>query len=116
MTYQTAPKKIYRVTQPEWSKNAVIYQVNTRQFSASGTFKEVTSSLSHICDLGADILWLMPVHPIGEKNRKGKLGSPYAVRDYLDINPEFGNADDFKELVQEAVSYTHLTLPTSDLV
>ncbi|MBQ4831413.1 alpha-amylase [Alteromonas sp. MMG017] len=102
MTYQTTPKKIYRVTQPEWSKHAVIYQVNTRQFSVSGTFKEVTNSLSHICDLGADILWLMPIHPIGEKNRKGELGSPYAVKDYLGINPEFGNADDVKELVQEA--------------
>lgn len=102
MTIQTTPKKIYRVTQPEWSKQAVIYQVNTRQFSVSGTFKEVTKRLNHICDLGADILWLMPIHPIGEKNRKGELGSPYAVKDYLDINPEFGNADDFQELVQEA--------------
>ena len=55
MTIQTTPKKIYRVTQPEWSKQAVIYQVNTRQFSVSGTFKEVTKRLNHICDLGADI-------------------------------------------------------------
>lgn len=70
MTIQTTPKKIYRVTQPEWSKQAVIYQVNTRQFSVSGTFKEVTKRLNHICDLGADILWLMPIHPIGEKKSK----------------------------------------------
>lgn len=95
------PRHIYQLQQPDWSKDAVIYQVNTRQFSASGDFDGVTSGLTHIRELGATILWLMPVHPIGEENRKGELGSPYAVKDYTAINPEFGDADSLRRLVDE---------------
>ena len=58
--------------------------------------------LANIKSLGADIVWLMPIHPIGEQNRKGELGSPYAVKDYLGINPEFGSEQDFRALVDEA--------------
>lgn len=97
-----APQSLYTVKQPEWSSHAVIYQVNTRQFSTSGDFKGVIAGLSHIKALGADIVWLMPIHPIGDKHRKGELGSPYAVKDYFAINPEFGNEDDLKALVEEA--------------
>lgn len=89
----------YQFVQPSWSQNAVIYQVNTRQFSAQGTFKGVEAGLDHIKALGADIIWLMPIHPIGEKNRKGSLGSPYAVKDYFGVNPEFGSEQDFHDLV-----------------
>ncbi|MDC8830580.1 alpha-amylase family glycosyl hydrolase [Alteromonas gilva] len=96
------PHLQYQVEQPKWSKNAVIYQVNTRQFSQEGTFKGVTAGLSHIADLGANIVWLMPIHPIGEKHRKGKLGSPYAVKDFRAINPEFGDAASLKELISQA--------------
>lgn len=96
------PHSPYTLTQPAWSKNAVIYQVNTRQFSESGTFEGVTKKLDHIQSMGADILWLMPIHPIGEHNRKGELGSPYSVKDYLGINPEFGNEADFEALVHAA--------------
>ncbi|MDR3272394.1 MAG: hypothetical protein LBT29_02760, partial [Flavobacteriaceae bacterium] len=92
------------IQQPEWTKNVVIYQVNTRQFSASGKFSEVTAQLPRLKDLGVDIVWLMPIHPIGEKNRKGKLGSPYAVRDYKAVNPELGTLDDLKQLVNTAHS------------
>lgn len=85
--------------QPEWVKNAVIYEVNVRQFSNEGTFKKVTEQLDRIKDLGADVIWLMPVYPIGKKERKGKLGSYYAIKDYKAINPEFGTKEDFKVLV-----------------
>ncbi len=90
--------------QPEWSKNAVIYQVNTRQFSPQGTFEQVTKKLNHIKSLGADIVWLMPVHPIGEKHRKGTLGSPYSVKDYYRINSEFGTESDLRTLISAAHS------------
>ncbi|WP_218355296.1 alpha-amylase family glycosyl hydrolase [Alteromonas lipotrueiana] len=93
------PYSKYQLRQPAWSKDAVIYQVNTRQFGSHGTFAEVEAGLSHIKSLGADIIWLMPVQPIGEKNRKGTLGSPYAVKDYYGINAEFGTPDDFRSLV-----------------
>ena len=87
---------------PEWSRNAVLYQVNTRQFTAEGTFAAAAEQLPKLRELGVDILWLMPVHPIGEKNRKGELGSPYSIRDYYGVNPEFGTVDDLKDFVSRA--------------
>jgi glycosidase len=95
-------EKRVKINTPEWSKNDAIYQVNTRQYSASGDFNSVTKDLERIKQLGCDIVWLMPIHEIGQKSRKGLLGSPYAVKDYYSINPEFGNASDLKALVQEA--------------
>jgi len=86
----------------DWSKNAVIYQVNTRQFSQAGNFDGVSDQLQRIKDLGCDIIWLMPIHEIGVKKRKGELGSPYAVKDYYSINPEFGDAHDLKRLISKA--------------
>ncbi|HPE86173.1 MAG: alpha-amylase family glycosyl hydrolase [Bacteroidales bacterium] len=91
-----------RVTHPDWSKNATIYEVNIRQYSDDGTFEAFTRSIPRLKEMGIDILWLMPVYPIGEKNRKGPLGSYYAVRDYKGLNPEFGNAKDFHELIEVA--------------
>ena len=102
MDINPQPQQRYKVIQPEWSSHAVIYQVNTRQFSKEGNFEGVRKGLAHIKSLGADIVWLMPIHPIGEQNRKGELGSPYAVKDYLGINPEFGSEQDFRALVDEA--------------
>jgi glycosidase len=93
---------------PEWVKNSVIYEINTRQYSPDGTFKAVEADLPRIKDLGIDILWFMPVYPIGEKNRKlpagakTSLGSYYSIRDNQAINPEFGTAEDFKKLVSKA--------------
>ncbi|NMH61337.1 alpha-amylase family glycosyl hydrolase [Alteromonas ponticola] len=95
----SSANSLYTLEQPEWSKNAVIYQVNTRQFSSQGNFSGVENELKRIKSLGADIIWLMPIHPIGEMHRKGKLGSPYAVKDYFAINPEFGNAEDLQSLI-----------------
>ncbi|MCK0204655.1 alpha-amylase family glycosyl hydrolase [Ornithobacterium rhinotracheale] len=85
--------------QPEWAKNAVIYEVNVRQFSKEGTLKAVIQQLNRIKDLGADVVWLMPIYPIGKKRRKGELGSYYAIRDYKKINPAFGKEEDLKVLV-----------------
>ncbi len=86
---------------PEWAYNAVIYEVNLRQFTEEGTFKAFAEHLPRLKELGVDILWFMPIHPIGELNRKGTLGSYYSVKDYTAVNPEFGTLDDFKNLVKE---------------
>lgn len=96
------PGIFVKITHPEWSKNATIYQINTRQFTKEGTFRAAERHLPRLKDLGADILWLMPVHPIGQKNRKGTLGSPYSVKDYYGINPEFGTLADLKHFVNAA--------------
>lgn len=96
------PVPYVKIESPEWSKNAAIYQVNTRQFTPEGTFRAAAEELPRLRDLGVDIIWLMPVHEIGEKNRKGTLGSPYAVKDYYSVNPEFGTLDDLKAFVTKA--------------
>lgn len=85
-----------------WSKNAVIYEVNVRQYSEKGDFNSVTQSLPRLKNMGVDVLWMMPVHPIGEKNRKGGQGSYYSVKDYKGIDPSYGNEDDFRNLVKTA--------------
>ncbi len=90
------------VKHPEWSRNAVIYEVNLRQYTDSGTVKAFDRQLHRLKELGVDILWFMPVHPISEDGRKGTLGSYYAVRDYKAFNPEFGTVDEFKALVKKA--------------
>lgn len=89
------------MTPPEWSRNAVIYEVNVRQFTPQGTFAAFAEHLPRLRELGVDILWFMPIHPIGELNRKGSLGSYYSVRDYRAVNPEFGTMDDWRALVQQ---------------
>lgn len=85
---------------PEWTRNAVVYEVNIRQYSGEGTFDAFREHLPRLKKMGVDILWLMPIHPIGEEKRKGELGSYYSVKDYTAVNPHFGTMDDFKELVQ----------------
>lgn len=96
------PRPYVMLEHPEWSRDATIYQVNVRQFSDAGTFAAVQRQLPRLKRLGIDILWLMPIHPIGEQNRKGSLGSPYSVRDYYGVNPEFGTLDDLRALVDAA--------------
>ncbi|MBN2805970.1 MAG: alpha amylase C-terminal domain-containing protein [Prolixibacteraceae bacterium] len=87
---------------PDWSEDATIYEVNIRQYTPEGTFAAFAEHLPRLKELGVEILWLMPVHPISEVNRKGTLGSYYAVADYKGINPEFGTMDEFKALVDQA--------------
>jgi glycosidase len=90
------------VNHPEWSRNATIYEVNIRQFTPEGTFDAFIKHIPRLKKMNIDILWLMPIHPIGELNRKGTLGSYYSVKDYKGVNPEFGTLDDLKRLVKEA--------------
>ena len=86
---------------PKTYRNQVMYSIFVRNYSEEGTFEGVRRDLSRIKALGTDIIWLMPIHPLGEKARKGSLGSPYAIRDYRAINPEYGTLEDFKRLVDD---------------
>ncbi|MBD5099170.1 MAG: alpha-amylase [Clostridiales bacterium] len=88
--------------QPEWTKDAVIYEVNIRQYTEEGTFNAFAEHLQEIWDTGCNVLWFMPIHPISVKNRSGKLGSYYSVADYCRVNPEFGTEEDFAALVEKA--------------
>lgn len=101
-TANAEPATIDSLAHADWSRNAVIYEVNTRQYTPEGTFAAFGEHLPRLADLGVDILWFMPIHPISELNRKGELGSYYAVRDYKAVNPEFGSFDDFKAVVDSA--------------
>jgi len=87
---------------PDWLRDAVVYEVFPRAFSKEGNFKGVTAELDKLQQLGVTVIWLMPIHPVGKLNAKGTLGSPYAVRDFDAINPEYGTADDLKQLVAGA--------------
>lgn len=87
---------------PAWSRNAVIYEVNVRQYTPEGTFAALQQHLPRLKNLGVDILWLMPVQPIGKTSRKGSLGSYYSISDYTAINPEHGTEADFKAFVNAA--------------
>ena len=87
---------------PDWVRDGVIYEIYPRNFSANGNFNGITARLDNLKNLGVTILWLMPIHPIGQEKKKGTIGSPYAVRDYYGINPDYGTADDLKRLIHEA--------------
>ncbi|MBO5671553.1 MAG: alpha-amylase [Alistipes sp.] len=89
---------------PEWSYSAVLYEMNIRQLSAEGTFRAAADKLAFLRSIGVDAVWLMPIYPIGEEGRKGKLGSYYSIKDYTAINPEFGTDEDFAEFVRTAHS------------
>ncbi len=91
-----------KVDQLEWSKNSSIYEINVRQYSEEGTFEAVRKDLPRIKSMGIRILWFMPIHPVGEINRKGGLGSHYSVQDYKEVNPDYGTKEDFRKLVDEA--------------
>jgi len=86
----------------KWFDSSVIYEVNIRQYTKSGTFNAFREHLPRLKELGVDILWLMPINPISEKNRKGTLGSYYSISDYKKVNPEFGTIHDFNLLVTQA--------------
>ncbi len=94
--------KFDSVSSPSWVKTSVIYEVYLRSYSKDGDIVSFIKKLPEIKDLGINTIWLMPIHLIGHLKRKGPLGSPYAVRDYYRINPEYGTKDDFKELVRES--------------
>lgn len=81
-------------------RNQVMYSIYVRNYSEEGTFKAVERDLDRIRELGVDIVWLLPIHPIGKEARNGTLGSPYAIENYREINPELGTLDDFKSLAE----------------
>ena len=87
---------------PEWTRDAVIYEVNWRQFTDDGKVTSFATHLPYLKELGADIIWFMPIHPLSEVNRKGELGSYYSVQDYKAVNPEFGTLAEFKDMVNQA--------------
>ena len=87
---------------PDWSYDAVIYEMNVRQYTPEGTFEAAAEELPRLQRLGVDVIWLMPVYPIGVEQRKGTLGSYYAISDYRAINPEFGDMQDFDDFLAEA--------------
>jgi glycosidase len=89
-------------TSPDWLRTGTIYEIFPRDFSAAGNLNGVAARLDNLQALGVNILWIMPIHPIGEKFRKGDFGSPYSISDYYAVNPDYGTLDDFKRLVAGA--------------
>jgi cyclomaltodextrinase / maltogenic alpha-amylase / neopullulanase len=87
---------------PDWIKSAVIYEINPRSFSATGDFRGIEQRLDYLKDLGVTILWIMPIHPVGQVKKKGTLGSSYSVQDYYAIDPAYGTKADLQRLVTEA--------------
>ena len=87
---------------PAWLTSGVIYEINPRSFSLEGNLKGITGQLDRLHSLGVNVLWLMPIQPTGLVKKKGSLGSPYSIRDYYAIDPQYGTKDDLKSLVSEA--------------
>lgn len=87
---------------PEWSYSAVLYELNIRQFTPEGTLNAAIERLPFLRSIGIDVIWLMPIYPIGKEGRKGTLGSYYSISDYKGVNPEFGTADDFRAFISAA--------------
>jgi Alpha amylase, catalytic domain/Bacterial Alpha amylase C-terminal domain len=87
---------------PPSYRNLVFYEIFVRNHGASGTFSDVVKDLPRLHTLGVDVLWFMPIHPIGEQNKKGSLGCPYSVRDYHEVNQEYGTKKDFARLIEQA--------------
>ena len=87
---------------PEWLRSGTLYEIFPRDFSPAGNLAGVTARLDELKDLGVTVLWTMPIHPIGTKFRKGDFGSPYSIRDYYAIDPNYGTLADFKALVAGA--------------
>ncbi len=82
-------------------RRQIIYSVYVRNHTPEGTFAALEGDLDRIKALGTDIVWLLPIHPIGVLNKKGELGCPYSIRDYRGVNPEYGTLDDLRHLVSE---------------
>jgi cyclomaltodextrinase / maltogenic alpha-amylase / neopullulanase len=96
------PSNLVARQSPDWLRRSVVYEIFPRDFSQAGNLNAITAHLDELKDLGVNVLWLMPIHPIGEKLRKGPMGSPFSVRDFYAINPDYGTTNDFKRLIQEA--------------
>ncbi len=97
-----APHTLATHATPDWLSSAVIYEIFPRSFSPEGNLNGITRKLPQLQALGVNVLWLMPIHPVGQLKKKGSEGSPYAVRDYYAINPEYGTKEDLHHLIEEA--------------
>ena len=102
MTACGTPKPVETPAHPEWSYRSVVYELNVRQATPDGTFAAAADRLPALKELGVDIVWCMPIYPIGTLGRKGTLGSYYAISDYCDVNPEFGTLADFDAFLKRA--------------
>ena len=91
-------------THADWSYSAVLYEMNIRQLTPEGTISAAEKKLEFLHSMGIDAIWMMPIYPIGEENRKGSLGSYYSIQDYCAVNPEFGTMEDFDSFVAKAHS------------
>ena len=89
-------------TAPDWLRDGVVYEIFPRAFSPTGNFNGIIPQLDRLQTLGVTVIWLMPIHPTGKEKQKGTLGSPYAVRDYDAVNPDFGTPAEFKRLISAA--------------
>jgi len=89
-------------------RNLVIYEVYVRNHGPNGTFLDVENDLERIKRMGVDIVWFMPIHPIGQLNKKGTLGCPYSIQDYREVNPEYGTKADFKRLIDKTHQIKHI--------
>lgn len=102
VTYTDPPAFGTPFDQVPATKDIVMYEVNLRAFSTSGTFAGVTARLDSIKALGVNTIWLMPIYPVGQQNSVGQLGSPYSVRNYKEVSSEYGTLDDLRNLVAQA--------------
>ncbi len=87
---------------PKTHRNLVLYEIYVRNHGRSGSFADITADLPRIREMGVDVIWFMPIHPIGKMNKKGELGCPYSIKDYRDVNPEYGTKREFELLCQYA--------------
>jgi glycosidase len=99
---QTASPTLQTRQSPDWLRSSVVYEIFPRNFSTAGDLNTITARLDELKDLGVDIIWLMPIHPVGQIMKKGTLGSPFSVRDFYTVNPDYGTTNDFRRLVDEA--------------
>jgi cyclomaltodextrinase len=101
-TAQADPSALKTRQSPDWLRSSVVYEIFPRNFSNAGDLNTVTARLDELKDLGVNILWLMPIQPVGQIMKKGTLGSPFSVRDFYAINPDYGTTNDFRRLVDQA--------------
>ncbi len=98
----TAPGTESGRSAPAWLDSAVIYEIFPRSFSPAGNLNGITDKLDDLQRLGVNILWLMPLQPVGQLKKKGPEGSPYSVRDYYAIDPGYGTKEDLHRLIEQA--------------
>jgi cyclomaltodextrinase / maltogenic alpha-amylase / neopullulanase len=101
-TARANPSSLQTRQSPDWLRSSVVYEIFPRDFSTAGDLNTITARLNELKDLGVDILWLMPIHPVGQVMKKGTLGSPFSVRDFYTVNPDYGTTNDFRRLVDQA--------------